>query len=137
MSQVSLVVRLQGQRLCFGEGGNMLVTEEQVCQWTIDFCITLEAHDGTRSLLDHLQQATQQQDSAEFRAILEQVRTAVGQGYSLSHALTQYPEVFSAAYITTVRYGEIYGEVDIALRRYVERPDDRASRCRMPKQPAI
>lgn len=112
-----------------------MVTEEEVCDWTRTFCIALETHDGRHSLLDYLQQATQQQGNAEFCAILDSVRDNVSQGYALSHALSQHPEVFREPYVTTVRYGEIYGELDIALRRYIDRPEDRAALCRVPPLP--
>jgi len=115
----------------------MAVTEDQVCEWTRDLCSALEAHEGKHSLSDYLQQATQKQTSVEFRAILESVCAAVGQGHPLSWAFSQHPEVFSAAYVATIRYGEIYGEVDLVLRRYVEHPEDRYQTCRMPSQSAV
>ncbi len=113
----------------------MLVTEEEVCDWTRTFCIALENHDGRHSLLDYLQQARQQQGNAEFCAVLDSVRDNVGQGYALSHALSQHPEVFREPYVTTVRYGEIYGELEVTLRRYIDRPEDRAALCHVPPLP--
>lgn len=113
----------------------MPVTEAEVCDWTRTFCIALETHDGKHSLLDYLQQTTQQQGNAEFRAVLTSVRDNVSQGYALSHALSQYPEVFREPYVTTVGYGEIYGELEVTLRRYIDRPEDRAAFCRVPPLP--
>lgn len=113
----------------------MPVTEEEVCDWTRTFCIALETHDGRHSLLDYLQQTTPQQGNAELRAVLDSVHDNVSQGYALSYALSQHPEVFREPYVTTVRYGEIYGEVEVTLRRYIDRPEDRAALCRMPPSP--
>ena len=110
----------------------MAVTVDEVNEWTLAFCEALDHHDGRHSLLDHLQQANQQQSNPEFRQVLEAVYETVARGHSLSYAFSQHPDAFNETYVTTVRYGEIYGEVDATLRRYVEQPEDRAARCRIP-----
>ena len=115
----------------------MPVSEQDLCVWTQAFCASLDENGGRRSLLDHISHSSDQQPSLELRAVLRQVHDMVAEGYGLSHALSQHPSVFPEAYLVTVRYGEIYGEVDVALRRYVEHPEDRAARCRLPEQPAV
>ena len=111
----------------------MAVTEAELNEWTLAFCTALENHDGKHSLLDHLQQANRQQSNPEFRKVLENVHETVARGHSLSHAFSQHPDIFGEAYVTTVRYGEIYGEVDVALRRFAEQPEDRTAKCHIPQ----
>ena len=119
------------------KGKALEVTEHELGEWILAFCTALDNHDGKHSLLDHLRHANRQQSNPEFCHVLENVYESAAQGYPLSHAFSQHPDVFTEAFVTTVRYGEIYGEVDITLRRYVERPEDRAAKCGLPEQPAV
>ncbi len=114
----------------------MAVTENELNEWTLAFCTVLDGHQGKQSLLDHLQKANRQQSNPEFCLVLENVHETVAQGHSLSFAFLQHPDVFPRAFVTTVEYGEIYGEIDITLRRYAERPEDRMPQCHMPEQPS-
>ncbi len=66
---------------------------------------------------------------------MEKVIETIRSGYSLSHGLSLHPEIFSKAYIVTVSYGEIYGEIDVTLRRYIDNPEDRAPRCLISQLP--
>jgi type II secretory pathway component PulF len=41
-----------------------------------------------------------------------------------------HPHVFNETYVTIIRYGEIFGEVDLVLERYVEHPEEMFKPCR-------
>ena len=71
-----------------------------------------------RSLVGSLSGLAQKQDNAVFRQVLTNVQQTVEQGHPLSRAMAAHPQVFNAAYVRTVREGEINGNLDVTLRRY-------------------
>ena len=82
-----------------------------------------------KSLVGCFEESAAMVEDAALRSALEEVIREVAGGNSMSRAFALRPEVFPANFTTIVRYGEIYGEVDVTLRRYAERPEDLLSRC--------
>lgn len=99
---------------------------ETIVTWTRDFCTAIEA--GGRSLVGCLEYAAERQDDARLVAALRGVIAVVAAGYPLSKATALQDGAFSSDYRTVVRYGEMYGEPDAVLRRYVDRPEELAPR---------
>jgi general secretion pathway protein F len=62
----------------------------------------------------------EQADKVKFRAILNDVRTAVNEGSSLADALAKHTQVFEDLYISMVRAGETAGNLDEVLLRLAE-----------------
>ena len=85
-----------------------------------------------KPLTQHLTESAEQVSNEHLRRALHAVQSELERGNSLSGALAQHPDVFDKNFITIVRYGEIYGEVDLTLQRFVERPEDMFPRCRRP-----
>lgn len=106
-----------------------MIDEEQVQSWMRGLYTALETSDGTRSLCDCLSLAAQEQEGPKVRQNLNAVTEVVGMGYTLSSVMALHSWIFSPNHVAVVRYGEMYGELDLTLKRYVERPEDRASRC--------
>jgi hypothetical protein len=67
-----------------------------------------------------------------FQDEVETLTEIVELGFSLSRTMELFPQSFSSSHVAVIRYGEIYGEMDLILERYVNRPEDRASRCKLP-----
>ena len=108
----------------------MTVTQEDLRQWARAFHASLTC--GTvKALNEHLAESVEPVSSEELRRALCAVIATVAQGYSLSGALAQHPEVFDPNFITIVRYGEMYGELDLTLERFAEHPEDLLPRCRL------
>ncbi|MBV9468679.1 MAG: type II secretion system F family protein [Abitibacteriaceae bacterium] len=108
----------------------MQVTAEELRDWTRDFYNVLMEPNGS-SLLDLFSSTIAKQPNHHFQRVLMEVRDALMAGHSLSGAMSQHPDVFNATYITIIRYGEIYGEVDLTLQRFLERPEDMQPRCQV------
>lgn len=107
----------------------MLVLSQDLENWTRDLNKALQTANGQRSFMDCLVMATRQQADEDFRRTLNAVADVVALGHRFSGALALFPQVFPMDYVTIVRYGEIYGELDLVLRRLVEYPEDMAPRC--------
>jgi type II secretory pathway component PulF len=99
----------------------MSVSQEELRNWSCALC---EAFAPGRSFVNCLDLANQQVQNEDFRRVLIAVRDRIAQGYSLSGAMAEHPDVFNEKYRTIVRYGEIYGELDVTLRRFADRPED-------------
>lgn len=109
----------------------MGVTQDEVREWARAFHASLTG--GTvKSLIQHLAESAQQVSNEHLRNALADVQSVVAQGSTLSGALAQHPDIFDKNFVVIVGYGEIYGEVDLTLQRFVERPEDMAPRCRRP-----
>jgi type II secretory pathway component PulF len=106
------------------------MTELGLRDWCRRFVASLRAEDGlSLSLVGHLERATGEVDDSELRAALERAIATVAEGYPMSTAFAQNPQVFPEPFVTSMRYGELYAEVDVTLERYAERPEDRAPKC--------
>lgn len=109
----------------------MAVTQDEVREWARAFHASLTGA-TVKSLVQHLVESAQQVSNEHLLGALADVQSVVEQGNSLSGALAQHPDIFNKNFITIVRYGEIYGEVDLTLQRFVEHPEDMVPRCRRP-----
>ena len=84
------------------------------------------------SWCDCMDMATQSVPDPEFQRIGAAVASVARLGIPLSKVMEIFPNVFSPHHVAVVRYGEMYGEVDLTLERYVDRPEERARRCPLP-----
>ncbi|WP_309723271.1 type II secretion system F family protein [Armatimonas sp.] len=106
------------------------MTELALREWCRRLVASLRSREGEPlSLVGHLKRATGEVEDQELREALERAVAMVEDGYMMSVAFAQNPAVFSEHFVTTVRYGEIYAEVDVTLERYANRPEDRAIKC--------
>jgi len=106
----------------------MPVTEEELRIWTRDFLDAL-LEPKADSLVDRFSNTIARQPNEDFRHVLAAVRDIMSLGYPLSKAMALHPDIFPEKYITIIRYGEIHGEVDLTLKRYLDRPEDMQPRC--------
>lgn len=75
---------------------------------------------GRTSLTESLHRAAEPVENEHFKAPLKTVHYLIEHDYTLSNALALHSHVFNERYITTVRYGEIYGELDKALQKWLD-----------------
>jgi type IV pilus assembly protein PilC len=73
--------------------------------------------DAGLPLIQGLDAIAQQHPNQEFKAVLEQVRTDVESGSTLSAAMARHPKVFDALYTNMVAAGETGGILDTILQR--------------------
>ena len=107
----------------------MPVTQDEIREWARAFHASLVC--GTvKALAKHFAESVEAVSNVHLKHALDRVTAALEKGYSLSGALAEHPDVFDKNFITIVRYGEIYGEIDLTLQRFVEHPEDMAPRCR-------
>ena len=59
-------------------------------------------------------------DNEVFKEVLEQIRSDIQEGVSLSSALSKHPHIFSKLYVSIVSAGETGGVFDVVLRRLAE-----------------
>ncbi len=107
---------------------------EELRRWARALAEALETAAGKRSFVDCLEMAESAVSDLALRHALKIVRDIVAEGCSLSRAMARFPEVFDGVILTVVRYGEIYGELDLTLRRYADRPEDLLPRCRVVRE---
>jgi type IV pilus assembly protein PilC len=103
------------------------IQQEDLWRWTRDFCAALDA--GGRSFVGCMESATANQTGPAFVAVLSGITAVVAAGYPLSRAMSLHPDVFDSDYRVAVRYGEMHGQLDTVMLRYVNHPEDRAPRC--------
>ncbi|MBW3637872.1 MAG: type II secretion system F family protein [Armatimonadetes bacterium] len=113
----------------------MPVTTEELHTWARDFYNAL-LEPKTASFLDRFNPTIERQPNAGFRRILEAVREMVSIGLPFSTALSVYPDVFDQDFVTIIRYGEIHGELHVVLERFLDHPEDRFPRCKVPPPPS-
>ncbi len=109
----------------------MRVTPEEIQAWTRDFYNAI-LEPKTASLIDRFNPTIERQPNEEFRRVLSAVSDVVALGFPLSKALSLFPDVFDPNYITIIRYGEIHGELDVVLKRFLDHPEDMSPRCKVP-----
>lgn len=103
--------------------------ENNVIAWFRALYQALAGTHANRSWCDCLDLANAIVPDPEFQRVVRGVADVVKLGFPLSLTMEMFPKVFSPDHVAVIRYGEMYGEVDLTLERYVERPEDRASRC--------
>jgi type IV pilus assembly protein PilC len=68
-------------------------------------------------ILDGLEVLQAQAASSAIRRAIDEIRTDIGSGSSLSAALAQHPAVFSRLYIDMVKSAEVSGQLDEVLKQ--------------------
>jgi len=71
-------------------------------------------------ILEVLQSLEQEKDPPVVKEVLQNVRSAVEGGSSLSHAFSLFPEFFPSLFVATVASGEKTGDLAQTLFRYLE-----------------
>lgn len=71
------------------------------------------------TVVDAVETLAEKEARPESRAVLQQLVVQLYEGRSLSHALQQFPAVFPALYVSTVRASERTGALSEALSRYI------------------
>jgi type IV pilus assembly protein PilC len=97
------------------------VTQDEVAIFTRQFSVMLDAG---LPLIQGLDAIAQQHPNQSFKAVLEQVRSDVEAGTTLSAAMARHPKVFDALYTNMVAAGETGGILDTILQRlssYIEK----------------
>lgn len=75
--------------------------------------------DAGLPLLESVQTLQERETRPEAKKVLEGVARALYEGQTLSAALEQYPEVFPALYVASIRASERTGALSEAMSRYV------------------
>jgi type IV pilus assembly protein PilC len=80
-----------------------------------------EMIDQGTSLVRCLLALAQEQKGERFRDAIDRIREEVEQGSTLSRAMAQHPDIFDPSYVSTVRRGEVDGELEVALQQLAGR----------------
>lgn len=94
-----------------------LVTPEELGLWTLDLATNIA--EG-KSLISCLTICGLRTKNDVLRRTSDIMLKTINLGYPLSDAMELNRFVFDRNYITTVRYGEIYGILDEALKKMLE-----------------
>lgn len=106
----------------------MITLDPKLQNWARDFAFELGAPQG-RGLLHLLHDSILRQTDPDFRETLMSLLVTVERGVPISDALADHPDTFDKTFVTIVRYGEIYGELDETLRRYADKPEEMFRPC--------
>lgn len=104
--------------------------QDHLQRWARDFLRAME-DPRPASLVERWSGTIEAQPDEEFRRVLAAVRDVFALGYPMSRTMALHPDYFPDDFRTMIRYGEMYGEVDAVLRRWLDHPEDRAPRCRI------
>lgn len=96
--------------ISFGTG----IKQQEVAVFTRQFSVMLDAGLPLVQCLDAI---GQQHPNARFKQVLDQVRTDVEAGSTLSEALARHPKVFDTLYTNMIAAGETGGILDTILQR--------------------
>ncbi|HYK87352.1 MAG TPA: type II secretion system F family protein [Acidobacteriota bacterium] len=99
-----------GFRLTFGR----LVSQAEIGIFTRQFSVMLDAG---LPLVQCIEAIGQQHTNLAFKSVLEQVRTDVEAGSTLSDAMSKHPRVFDSLYTNMIAAGEAGGILDTILQR--------------------
>ena len=102
-------------------GGGKKVPEKDLAIFTRQFWIMIDAGLPLVQCLDLL---GNQQENKGFKSVLNQVRTDVEAGMTLSDAAAKHPKAFENLYVNMLAAGEAAGILDIVLQRlsvYIEK----------------
>jgi type II secretory pathway component PulF len=115
----------------------MTPNEDNVISWFRALYQALVDPNVPKSLLECLDAASASATDPQFQQSVEALTEVVKLGFPLSRAMELLPHTFSSNHVAVIRYGEMYGEMDLTLERYINRPEDRDSRCGIaaPEQP--
>jgi type IV pilus assembly protein PilC len=90
------------------------ITQTEVAIFTRQFSIMLDAG---LPLIQGLDAIAQQHPNKEFKIVLEQIRTDVEGGSTLSAAMARHPKVFDSLFTNMIAAGEAGGILDTILQR--------------------
>ncbi len=90
------------------------ITQAEIAIFTRQFSVMLNAG---LPLVQGLDAIGQQHPNAAFKSVLEQVRTDVEAGSTLSAAMARHPKVFDTLYTNMIAAGETGGILDTILQR--------------------
>ncbi|MBZ5499277.1 MAG: type II secretion system F family protein [Acidobacteriia bacterium] len=90
------------------------VSKAEVAIFTRQFSVMLDAG---LPLVQCLEAMAQQNANLAFKLVLEQIRTDVESGSTLSDAMSRHPKVFDALYTNMIAAGEAGGILDTILQR--------------------
>ena len=90
------------------------VSQAEIAIFTRQFSVMLDAG---LPLVQALDAIAQQHPNKEFKVVLEQIRTDVESGTTLSAAMARHPKVFDTLYTNMVAAGETGGILDTILQR--------------------
>jgi type II secretory pathway component PulF len=93
------------------------VSAKDLAHFTYQFAVLMEARipigDGLRSIAD-------QESHEGLRHVIEQVATEIEAGNAVTHAMSQFSEVFGSVYIETVRAAEMSGNMPKVLNHLAD-----------------
>jgi type II secretion system (T2SS) protein F len=104
------------------------VTREELKAWARDFCQELDNPERL-SFCARLERTIPGQPNGYLRHALAAVSKVMALGFPLSKAMSLDPDIFDETFLAVVRYGELYGELSLTLRRLVDHPEDQSPRC--------
>jgi type IV pilus assembly protein PilC len=90
------------------------ITQTEVAIFTRQFSIMLDAG---LPLVQGLDAIAQEHPNKEFKTVLEQIRTDVESGSTLSAAMARHPKVFDSLFTNMIAAGEAGGILDTILQR--------------------
>jgi type IV pilus assembly protein PilC len=93
------------------------VPKAEVAIFTRQFSVMLDAG---LPLVQCLEAMSQQNSNAAFKVVLEQIRSDVEAGSTLSDAMSRHPKVFDALYTNMIAAGEAGGILDTILQRLAQ-----------------
>lgn len=105
------------------------VNRDDLRAWARDF--NRELIKPNEPIWDKIERTIAAQPNHYFQQALKALAATVALGFSLSNAMSLFPEMFDVdgKFLTVVRYGEMHGELDETLKRYIEKPEDMNPRC--------
>lgn len=93
------------------------VTDAELEAWTIDVIAAFA--DGI-PLVKVFQDARAKTQNEHLQRFSQDAPDILKKGYVLSDLMEMNRHIFTRDYVTTVRYGEIYGEVDVSLAKWLQ-----------------
>jgi type IV pilus assembly protein PilC len=110
IAPASIQEKKSGPKFGFRKG----VSQAEVAVFTRQFSVMLNAG---LPLIQGLEAIGQQHPNPTFKAVLEQVRTDVEAGSTLSAAMARHPKVFDSLFTNMIAAGETGGILDTILQR--------------------
>jgi type II secretory pathway component PulF len=93
------------------------VTDEELETWTLNVVASLSEGLPLIKIFELAGAKTKNESLQRFSADASDILV---KGYVLSDLMEINRHIFNREYVTTVRYGEIYGEVDAALEKWLK-----------------
>jgi len=94
------------------------VTDKELEDWTVDVIAAFDA--GTMSLGELLHHVGAKTENEYLQKFSQDAPDILARGYLLSDLMEMNRHIFTHGYVTTVRYGEFYAELETALKKWVK-----------------